>query len=189
MAATYFFSFVLITFATADPCDDSKLKRMFECAEKNKIVHLTTFQCYEDNTQGPCMDGELFVLDEFDLCNTPKCIDHGGCKEDQLLYEDQCYSITKQDLIAPCNDDDTDEVDPSTRILFSDEYGNVTCRSLQDFQYIGDTRSVFDRDIVPFVKTVKLNQQIATFKEIRLSLCSLSLEYPNSELKQICSIE
>jgi len=182
---------MLITFATADPCDDSKLKRMFECAENNKIVHLTTFECYEDNTQGPCMDGELFVLDEFDLCNTPKCIDHGGCEEDQLLFEDQCYNKTSwQDLKAPCIDDDTDESDPTnSSILFADQYGNVTCRSLLDFQYIGDVRSVFELDVVPFVETVKLKQRKASFAEIRLSLCSLALENPSSELKQICSIE
>jgi len=189
MAARFIFNFMLITFASADPCDDSKLKRMIACGKNNKIVHLTTFECFEDNTQGPCMDGELFVLDEFDLCNTPKCIDHGGCEEDQLLYEEKCYNKTSQDLTAPCIDDDQDESDPATYgFLFSDEFGNVTCKSFLDYD-IGDVRSTLDSDIVPFVKQVKLNQRTASFGEIRLSICALALENPNSELKQICNIE
>ena len=45
-----------------EECDDSKVARMMECAGRQEIVHLTTFRCYQPNTQGPCQNGEVFVL-------------------------------------------------------------------------------------------------------------------------------
>ena len=54
--------FLVICTKGEEECDDSKVERMVECAQREKIVHLPTFKCYKANTQGPCQEGEVFVL-------------------------------------------------------------------------------------------------------------------------------
>ena len=46
----------------SEECGEPQLKRMVQCAERNEIVDLISFRCFEIGKRGPCSPGELFVL-------------------------------------------------------------------------------------------------------------------------------
>jgi len=193
MTAIFFMKICLIFFVMADACDLDEIEGILTCLESGKLSHQNnlTFLCYEAKTKGPCEDGEILVLDEFDQCKGSKCIDQGGCEEDQLLYEENCYNKTWEDLMAPC--EQPDDL-PIPTILFSDDYGNVTCTSGYDldFQYYWGTRNTIDIDIVPFIKDATLEQGKATFSDFRSSICGLLSENEiaqNKEFKKMCDSE
>ena len=55
----------------SEECGEHQIKRMLQCAgkdatgkERNEIVDLVSFRCFEIGKKGPCSDGEVFVLNE-----------------------------------------------------------------------------------------------------------------------------
>ena len=50
----------------SEECEDPLLKRMWQCAnepkDRNEIVDLISFRCFEIGKRGPCSEGELFFL-------------------------------------------------------------------------------------------------------------------------------
>lgn len=95
---------------------------MLQCARDYKeIVDHVSFKCREIGKQGPCQDGEILVLNKESDCFAPFCLSNGGCSEDEIFYDGDCWG--PEDVIEACEGHGFIE-----HILVSDSFGNSTCQ-------------------------------------------------------------
>lgn len=155
----------------SEECEDPLLKRMWQCAnepkDRNEIVDLISFRCFEIGKRGPCSEGELFFLNRDSDCFAPHCIKNGGCEEGDIFYEGECWNSTSRR--TPCQSNGW-----TNHILITDSFGENTCQP--DLS----TRGVFDlppdADIpsdVIMSKTVTQETRTGDIKTLQEKLCSL----------------
>merc|ERR550532_3794517 len=118
----------------SEECGEPQLKRMAQCAQRNEIVDLISFRCFEIGKRGPCSPGDLYVLNRDSDCWAPHCLENGGCGEDDLFYEGECWNFKSPR--TPCESKGKGD---KNMILVSDSFGNNTCQVVDL-----DVRGVFD---------------------------------------------
>ena len=117
----------------SDECCPQRNKKIIrDCLELGEIVHLSTFECFEVNSQGGCDEGELLVVMEKSECMATKCVENMSsdgeqCSEGLLAYKGKCEISGSK---SACQDTGLG------KRLLADLYGTVACRCAVDLGYV-----------------------------------------------------
>ena len=102
---------------------ESAVERCENCLRKGKITNLSTFDCYDVNSEGGCGEGERLVLIEGSECAETKCVDNRDqqqkpCRNGEIAFNGKCLRIGNK---IGCMEEG------QGRAVTADLYGGVSC--------------------------------------------------------------